>query len=192
MAQPQENSAKAELLKGVTLWCTGLPSSGKSSIARTLERQFKKWKLKVELLDGDVVRTHLSKGLNFSKEDRDTNIKRIGFVCNLLTRNGVAAIVSAVSPYREAREHNRRVIGSFVEVFVKTSVQECEKRDVKGLYKKARAGEIKGFTGVDDPYEEPQNAEVVCETEKESIEESIAKILSKLETLGYLRFSVRT
>lgn len=184
------NSAEtknAVLLRGVTVWFTGLPSSGKSTLARLLERQFRKWNIKTELLDGDVIRTNLSKGLGFSKEDRDINIKRVGFVCQLLTRNGIAAIVSVVSPYAETRDSVRRVIGNFVEVFVKTSVQECEKRDVKGLYKKARAGEIKGFTGVDDPYEEPKNPDVLCETEKEKPEESLAKVLQALEKLGYLK-----
>jgi len=177
----------AQLLKGVTIWFTGLPSSGKSTIARTLERQFRKWNIKTELLDGDVIRTHLSKGLGFSKEDRDTNIKRVGFVCQLLTRNDVAAIASVISPYREIRDAARRMIGNFVEVYVKTSLQECEKRDVKGLYKKARAGEIKGFTGVDDPYEEPLHPEIICETEKETAEASAAKVIQVLEKLGYLR-----
>ena len=173
--------------QGVTVWLTGLPSSGKSTIARLLERKLKASNHKVELLDGDVVRTHLSKDLGFSKEDRDTNVKRIGFVAHLLTRNGVIALVSAVSPYREARDYNRRMIGSFVEVYVKTSVVECEKRDVKGLYKKARAGEIKGMTGVNDPYEEPERADLVCETEKETAETSAEKILKKLTELGYLK-----
>lgn len=176
-----------QLLRGVTVWFTGLPSSGKSTIARLLERHLRKAKIKTELLDGDVIRTNLNKGLGFSKEDRDTNIKRVGFVCQLLTRNDVAAVVSVVSPYRDTRDAVRRMIGSFVEVYVKTSVAECENRDVKGLYKKARAGEITGFTGVDDPYEEPQRAEVVCETEKETPEESLAKVLNALESLGYLK-----
>ncbi len=174
-------------MKGVTLWFTGLPSSGKSTIARLVERRLRKAGIKVELLDGDVVRTNLSKGLGFSREDRNDNIKRIGFVCHLLTRNGIAAIVSAVSPYREARDANRRMIGNFVEVFVNTSAAECEKRDVKGLYKKARAGEIKGFTGVDDPYETPENPEVICDTVKEKPEESAEKVLRRLQELGYLK-----
>lgn len=186
MTESVFNAAEAKSLKGVTLWFTGLPSSGKSTIARIIERQFRKWNLKVELLDGDVIRTNLSKGLGFSKEDRDANIKRIGFVCHLLTRNGVIAIASAISPYKEIRDFNRRMIGNFVEVFVKTSVEECEKRDVKGLYKKARAGEIKGFTGVDDPYENPDNPEVTCETEKETPEQSAEKVIRRLEELGYL------
>ena len=172
--------------RGVTVWFTGLPSSGKSTLARSLERFLKKAGLAVELLDGDVVRTHLSKGLGFSREDRDLNIKRIGFVCHLLTRHGVIAIASAVSPYREARDENRRMIGNFVEVYVKASPAACEARDVKGLYKKARAGEIKGFTGVDDPYEEPEQPEVLCDTEKEAPEESVSKVVERLEALGYL------
>ncbi len=180
------SASEARLIKGVTVWFTGLPSSGKSTIARILERQFRKWNLKAELLDGDVIRTNLSKGLTFSKEDRDANIKRIGFVCHLLSRNEVIAMASAISPYREVRDYNRRMIGNFVEVYVKASVDECEKRDVKGLYKKARAGEIKGFTGVDDPYEEPLHAEVVCDTEHESPEQSAEKVIRRLEELGYL------
>lgn len=174
-------------MKGVTIWFTGLPSSGKSTVARILERKFRQWGLRCELLDGDVVRTNLSKGLGFSREDRDANIKRIGFVCHLLTRNDIIAIGSAISPFREARDYNRRLIGNFVEVYVKCSVEECEKRDVKGLYKKARAGEITGFTGVDDPYEEPLNPEVICETDKEIPEESAEKVIKKLEELGYLK-----
>jgi adenylylsulfate kinase len=181
--------SQVSVIKGVTLWFTGLPSSGKSTLARLVERQLRKLGAKVELLDGDVVRTNLSKGLGFSKEDRETNVKRIGFVCHLLSRNGVVAIASAVSPYRETRDYNRRVIGSFVEVYVKTALEECEKRDVKGLYKKARAGELKDFTGVDDPYEEPLNPEVVCETAGETPEQSAEKILNRLENLGYLKFS---
>lgn len=183
------NLQKATLKKGVTVWFTGLPSSGKSTIARLVERQCRKWKIKTELLDGDVVRTHLSKGLGFSKEDREINVKRIAFVCQLLTRNDVMAIASAISPYRETREQARQMIGSFVEVYVKTSIEECEKRDVKGLYQKARAGVVKGMTGVDDPYELPVNPEVVCETEKESPEECAAKVISKLRDLGYLELS---
>ena len=186
MSEFSETPSELRLLKGVTVWFTGLPSSGKSTIARILERQFRKWNLKVELLDGDVIRTNLSKGLTFSKEDRDANIKRIGFVCHLLTRNDVIAMASAISPYREVRDYNRRMIGNFVEVYVKASVDACEKRDVKGLYKKARAGEITGFTGVDDPYEEPLQAEVICDTENETPEQSAEKVVRRLEELGYL------
>lgn len=173
--------------KGVTIWFTGLPSSGKSTIARVLEKRFRQQGLKCELLDGDVVRTNLSKGLGFSKEDRDANIKRIGFVCHLLTRNDVIAIAAAISPYRSVRDYNRRMIGNFVEVYVKCGLDECEKRDVKGLFKKARAGELKGFTGVDDPYEEPLEPEVVCDTEKETPEQSADRVIQTLEALGYLQ-----
>lgn len=186
MSESVQQEKKLRLIRGVTVWFTGLPSSGKSTIARIVERQFRNQNVKVELLDGDVIRTNLSKGLTFSKEDRDLNIKRIGFVCHLLSRNEVAAIASAISPYREVRDYNRRMIGSFVEVFVKASVDECEKRDVKGLYKKAKAGEIKGFTGVDDPYEEPLNAEVICDTENETPEQSAAKVVQGLIDLGYM------
>jgi len=173
-------------VKGVTIWFTGLPSSGKSTVARILERRFRREGLKCELLDGDVVRTNLSKGLGFSREDRDANIKRIGFVAHLLTRNDVIAIAAAISPFREARDYNRKLIGNFVEVYIKCPVEECKKRDVKGLFKKARSGEITGFTGVDDPYEEPLQPEVVCETDKESAEESAERVIRKLEELGYL------
>ena len=171
---------------GVTIWFTGLSGSGKSTIARILEKRLRTMGWKVEVLDGDVVRTHLSKGLGFSKEDRDTNIKRIGFVCRLLTRNGVIAIAAAISPYREVRDYNRSLIGNFVEVYTKCALEECAKRDVKGLYQKAMAGEIKGFTGVDDPYEEPLHPEVVCETDKETPEQSAGRVLHKLEELRYI------
>lgn len=177
------------MAKGVTIWFTGLSGSGKSTIARIIEKRLKALGRNVEILDGDVVRTNLSKGLGFSKEDRDINIKRIGFVCHLLTRNGVIAIASAISPYREVRDYNRSLIGNFVEVYTKCSLEECARRDVKGLYKKAMAGEIKGFTGVDDPYEEPLHGEVVCETDKESPEQSADRIMSKLEELGYVGHS---
>ncbi len=176
-----------ELINGVTVWLTGLPSSGKSTVGRILERQLRKAGLKVELLDGDVIRTNLSKGLGFTREDRDINIKRVGFVCQLLTRNGVVAVATVISPYREIRDYVRRAVGNFVEVYVKTSVEECEKRDVKGLYKQARAGQISGFTGIDDPYEEPLHPEVICETEKETPEQSAQKVMNRLRELGYLR-----
>lgn len=138
------------------------------------------------MLDGDVVRTHLSKGLGFSREDRDTNIKRIAFVCNLLTRNGVICISAAISPYRETRAWARQEIGDFVEVYVKCPLDICRQRDVKGLYKLADEGKIKNFTGVDDPYEEPEHPELVIETATETIEESVDRILAKLVELGYL------
>jgi adenylyl-sulfate kinase len=172
--------------RGFVIWFTGLSGAGKSTIAEKLEPVLRERGCKVEQLDGDVVRTHLSKGLGFSKEDRDTNIRRIGFVAHLLSRNGVAVICSAISPYREIRDENRAMIGDFVEVYVKCPIDVLSERDVKGLYKKAIAGEIKNFTGVSDPYEEPLNPEVVVETDKETVEESAAKIIAKLEALGYL------
>jgi adenylylsulfate kinase len=176
--------------KGFCLWFTGLPSSGKSTIADILVPELRKREVKVEVFDGDVVRTNLSKGLTFSKEDRDVNIRRIGFVCDLLTRNGVNAIGAAISPYRSVRDENRKLVesngGAFIEVYVSTPVEECEKRDVKGLYKKARAGELKGFTGVDDPYEAPVNPEIEIKTEQEDPQTSAAKILSYLEGEGFI------
>jgi adenylylsulfate kinase len=172
--------------KGFVIWFTGLSGAGKSTIAEKLEPVLRERGRKVEMLDGDVVRTNLSKGLGFSKEDRDTNIRRIGFVAHLLSRNGVAVICSAISPYREIRDENRAMIGDFVEVFVKCPIDVLAERDVKGLYKKALAGEMKNFTGVSDPYEEPLNAEVVVETDRETVDESAAKIIAKLESMGYL------
>lgn len=172
--------------KGVTVWFTGLSGGGKTTISQGLEKLLKERNFLVEVLDGDLVRTHLSKGLGFSKEDRDTNIKRIGFVAHLLTRNGVIAIVAAISPYRDIRDEVRAMIGDFVEVYVNAPLEICESRDVKGLYHKARAGELKGFTGIDDPYQEPTNPELVCYTAIETIDESVAKVINKLEELGYI------
>jgi adenylylsulfate kinase len=175
-----------ELERGFTVWFTGLSGAGKTTLAERLAPRLKALGLKVELLDGDVVRTNLSKGLGFSKEDRDTNIRRIGFVCDLLTRNGVVAIASAISPYREIRDEVRGTIGDFVEVFVKCPIDVLAERDVKGLYKKAIAGEIKNFTGVSDPYEEPLTPEILVESDKETVDASLEKIVASLETLGYL------
>ncbi len=177
---------ETEKRKGFTVWFTGLSGSGKSTIAERVALKLERRGLPVEILDGDVVRTHLSKGLGFSHEDRDENIKRVGFVCQLLTRNGVAAIASVISPYREARDHNRQKIKNFVEVYTRCPIEICAERDLKGLYQKAKAGEIKGFTGVDDPYEPPLNPEVVCKTDTESVEESVDKVIRKLEEMGYL------
>lgn len=171
---------------GFTIWFTGLSGAGKSTLARAVEHSLRALDRNVETLDGDVVRTHLSKGLGFSREDRDTNIKRIAFVCNLLTRNGVVSIAAAISPYREAREWARKEIGNFVEVYVRCPIEICRQRDVKGLYKLVDEGKIKGFTGVDDPYEEPERPELVIETDKEMVEESVARIFARLEELGYL------
>ncbi|HEY7399989.1 MAG TPA: adenylyl-sulfate kinase [Actinomycetota bacterium] len=172
---------------GFTVWFTGLSGSGKSTIAEMLYHELRSRGLKTEILDGDVVRQNLSKGLGFSKEDRDTNILRIGFVADLLTRNGVATICCPISPYREARDAVRSQIGRFVEVFVHATVEEiAEHRDPKGLYKKALAGEITGFTGVDDPYEEPLSPELVVDTMDESPEESLRHVLDTLQRIGYI------
>lgn len=172
--------------KGFILWFTGLSGSGKTTITKALEPELKARGCKVEILDGDVVRTNLSKGLGFSQEDRDTNIRRIGFVAHLLSRNGVAVMTAAISPYRAIRDEIRAMEPNFVEVYITAPLEVCEDRDVKGLYAKARAGEIKGFTGIDDPYEEPLNPEIICYTERESVEESVKKVLTKLEQLGYI------
>ncbi|KPL10012.1 adenylylsulfate kinase [candidate division TA06 bacterium SM1_40] len=174
------------MAKGFTVWFTGLPCSGKTTVSQIVEKEIRATGRNVEVLDGDVVRTNLSKGLGFSKEDRDTNIKRIAFVCKLLTRNGAATIAAAISPYRAIRDHARMEIGNFVEVYVRCPVEVCEQRDVKGMYKKARAGEIQGFTGIDDPYEEPLAPEVVVDTDKEAPGESAQKVMAKLRELGYL------
>ncbi len=171
---------------GFTLWFTGLSGAGKSTLASAVEQRLRQYGRNVEVLDGDVVRTHLSKGLGFSREDRDTNIKRIAFVCKLLTRNGVICISAAISPYREAREWARREIGRFVEVYVKCPPDVCRQRDVKGLYRQVEEGKIKNFTGIDDPYEEPEAPELIIETARETPEESVAHIFAKLVELGYL------
>src|SRR5215831_2497030 len=172
--------------KGCTIWFTGLSGAGKSTLSEAIQERLTAMGRNVEILDGDIVRTHLSKGLGFSREDRDTNIKRIAFVCSLLTRNGVICISAAISPYREAREWARNEIGNFVEVYLKCPIEVCRKRDVKGLYKLADEGKITGFTGVDDPYEEPEHPELVIETDKETIEESVERIMNTLVTLGFL------
>jgi adenylyl-sulfate kinase len=163
-----------------------MSGAGKTTLATAVEEILRDRGLKVELLDGDVVRTNLSKGLGFSKEDRDTNIKRIGFVCKLLTRNGVVAIGSAISPYREVRDFIRQDIERFVEVYCNCPMEVLIERDVKGLYKKALAGEIENFTGISDPYEEPLNAEVVVNTDTETHQESVGKILARLEELNFI------
>ncbi|MGF1570559.1 MAG: adenylyl-sulfate kinase [Nodosilinea sp.] len=175
--------------RGLTIWLTGLSGSGKSTIAQALEAELRSRDCQLEVLDGDIVRTNLTKGLGFSREDRDENIRRIGFVAHLLTRNGVMVLVSAISPYRITRDEVRDRIGDFVEVYVDAPLNVCEDRDVKGLYKRARAGEIKQFTGIDDPYEAPLQPEVHCHTDRESVEESVAKIIATLEAMGYLSVS---
>jgi adenylylsulfate kinase len=181
-------------MTGFTLWFTGLSGSGKSTIAGIVGPELEERGRKVEYLDGDVVRTHLSKGLGFSKEDRDTNIERIGWVASRLTRHGAAVLVSAISPYEETRRTARAMVeefGAFVEVYVEASVEECARRDVKGLYEKAFAGEIKEFTGVSDPYEPPPSPELVIRTEEEGPERSAERVLEKLEELGILYGEVK-
>lgn len=174
-------------MKGCTLWFTGLSGAGKSTLAEAVAEELRRREMNVEILDGDVVRTNLSKGLGFSKEDRDINIRRIGFVCNLLTRNGVVAIAAAISPYKAIRNENRALVGDrFVEIYCECPLDELERRDVKGLYKKARAGEIKGFTGIDDPYEPPEKPEITINSQTETKEESLAKILRTLELMGFI------
>jgi adenylyl-sulfate kinase len=172
--------------QGVVLWFTGLSGAGKSTLAEAVAPKLTALGKKVEILDGDVVRTHLCKGLGFSREDRDTNVARIAFVSHLLQRNGVVVLVAAVSPFRETREAARRLIGDFVEIHVAPPLDECIKRDVKGLYKKAIAGEIEQFTGISDPYEAPLSPELVIDTSSGSVEDGAARILSKLRELGYL------
>ena len=170
---------------GFTLWFTGLSGSGKTTIAHLVGPELDRRGLVVEYLDGDTVRTHLSKGLGFSKEDRDTHIERVGWVASRLTRQGGAVIAATISPYEATRQEARERIdevGTFVEIYVKTSVDECAKRDVKGLYEKAFKGEIKEFTGVSDPYEPPENAEIVVDTENETVEESAGKVLAYVDS----------
>ena len=172
---------------GFTLWFTGLSGAGKSTLANLLADELRNRGHRVEILDGDEVRTNLSKGLGFSKEDRDINIRRIGYVCNLLARNGVIAISAAISPYREVRDEVRSMHSKFFEVFVKCPIHALTERDVKGLYKKALAGEIKNFTGVSDPYEEPLTPELTVETDRESREESFKRLLGALEAANLIR-----
>ena len=172
--------------RGFTLWFTGLSGSGKTTISELVERELRDRERPVEVLDGDIVRTNLSKGLSFSRDDRNVNVLRIGFVANLLTRNGVGVIVSAISPYKEARDQVRRRIVDFVEVFVDAPLEVCAERDVKGLYKKAFAGEIEQFTGVSDPYEPPNAPDLILKTDEEAPEESAQRVIEKLEFFGYL------
>jgi adenylylsulfate kinase len=172
--------------RGVTVWMTGFSGAGKSTITDALTQRLIAEGYDIEVLDGDIMRENLTKGLGFSKEDRDTNIRRIGFVAELLTRHGVIVIVPVISPYRAIREEMREKIGNFVEVFVNAPLAVCEDRDVKGLYKKARAGQINGFTGIDDPYEPPTNPEIECRTDLEELSESVDKVWNKLTELGYL------
>ncbi len=179
-------SGAESVRKGVTIWLTGLSGAGKSTIANELEKRLEILGAEFEMLDGDVIRTNLSQGLTFSRKDRDINVRRIGFVCELLNRHGVMAVTSAISPYREVREELKERIKDFVEVFVYCPIEECIRRDVKGLYKRALAGEIPNFTGISDPYEEPTNPDILVETMKESVEESVDKIIRHLQAKGYL------
>ena len=172
--------------KGFVIWLTGLPGCGKTTIGERLQKELKQRNLKVELFDGDEVRKNLSKGLGFSKEDRDTHNKRVIYVSKLLTRNGVNSIVCLISPYRSTRAFARENLPKFVEVYLKCSIEECVKRDPKGLYKKALAGEITNMTGIQDPYEEPLNPELVLDTEHNSATENLNKLIRKLEELGRL------
>jgi adenylylsulfate kinase len=174
-------------LTGATIWFTGLSGSGKSTVADLVEAELKRRGQPVEVMDGDVVRTHLSKGLGFSKEDRDENIRRIGFVCNLLSKHGVFAIAAAISPYRAIRDEVREAAGGkFLEVHVDCPLDECARRDVKGLYVKAMAGEIQNFTGVSDPYEPPLSPEVTLRTAEETPEQSAKRVIEALESRGLL------
>ncbi len=177
--------------KGLTLWFTGLSGAGKSTLSAPIAALLTEQGYNVEVLDGDEVRTHLSKGLGFSKDDRDTNIRRIGWVAKTLSRHGVIAITAAISPYRDVRDEVRGWVektgAGFIEIYVKCSIAVLAERDVKGLYKKALAGEIKNFTGVSDPYEEPTDPDVVVDSSVETIEESVRKIVAKLTELGYLQ-----
>jgi adenylyl-sulfate kinase len=173
-------------MKGLTIWLTGLPCSGKSTLANEIAKELLERGMRAELLDGDELRTNLSKGLGFSTEDRITNIRRVGWVCKLLTRNDTIVVCAVIAPYESARRKNREEIGRYMEVYVKAPLETLIERDVKGMYKKALAGEIKNFTGIDDPYEAPSKPEVVVETDRESIEESTLKILKTMEILGFI------
>jgi phosphoadenosine phosphosulfate reductase len=181
-----------EMHKGFTLWFTGMSGAGKSTISRLMELKLRQFGARVEVLDGDVVRTHLSKGLGYSKEDRDENVRRIGFVCELLARNGVIAVAAAISPYRDVRDEVRARIPNFVEVFVECPVEVLAQRDVKGLYRRALAGEIPQFTGISDPYEPPLSPEVTVNSSRETPEQSVEKIWATLERLGLVSFDRST
>ncbi len=173
--------------RGVTIWLTGLSGAGKSTIAERLSEQLRARERAVEVLDGDDVRTHLSRGLGYSRADRDTNVARIAFVAQLLTKHGVTVITAAISPYAAARDAARKAIGQFVEVYVRCSLDELTRRDVKGLYARALRGEIAHFTGVSDPYEEPRAPEVIVDSGTQTPDQSVALILAKLESAGYLQ-----
>lgn len=171
---------------GFTIWLTGLSGAGKTTLARAIEQRLKNQGHDVEVLDGDIMRSHLCKGLGFSREDRNTNIQRIAYVCSLLTRNGVICVSAVISPYEEAREWARQEIENFVEIYVKCPIEVCQQRDVKGLYKLASEGKIKHFTGVDDPYEVPTHPDLEVETDRYTLEECVNLIFAKLVASGYL------
>jgi len=178
---------KQNVEEGFTLWFTGLSGSGKSAVAdRVGMRLQEEHDHLVERLDGDIVRQHLTADLGFTKEDRNTNIKRVSFLAELLSRNGVSVLASFISPYRERRQKTREQVTNFIEVFVKCPIDVCAERDVKGLYEKARRGEIDNFTGISDPYEEPEEPEILLETHKEEVEESVQKVIDHLDENGYL------
>lgn len=177
--------------QGVTLWFTGLSGAGKTTLCKAVAEVLRSQGYKLEVFDGDIVRQNLSKDLGFSKADRDENIRRIGWLSQLLTRNGVIVLVSAISPYREIREEVRQSIGNFIEIYVNAPLEVCESRDVKGLYQKARAGKIKGFTGIDDPYEPPLNPEIECQTNLETIPDCVTKILNQLQNHQNLNGQVK-
>jgi len=181
-----EGMKKGMRTPGVTIWMTGLPSAGKSTIAVRLAEVLTAWKMPVELLDGDEIRERLSKGLGFSRQDRDENIRRISYVARLLTKHGVISIVAAISPYRATRDEARAEIGRFIEVHVNCELDECVRRDVKGLYKKAIAGQIKQFTGISDPYEAPLKPDLVVNTHAETLDQSVGKVLETLGAMGYV------
>jgi len=172
--------------KGVTVWFTGLPCSGKTAVADRVAEILRDRGYRVERLDGDIVRQSLTRDLGYSREDRNENIRRVTFVAKLLTRNGVIVLTSFISPYRDIRAYARQEIGNFIEVYTKCPLEICIQRDVKGMYQKAMRGEIKEFTGISDPYEEPLNPELILETDRESLEESVGKVIAKLKELGYI------
>lgn len=172
--------------EGFVLWFTGLSGAGKTTVAESVIEELKKYNIDYEYLDGDELREHLTKDLGFSKEDRDENIKRVGFVASLLSKHGVGVVSAFISPYQDMREHVRNISNNFIEVYVNASLEECEKRDVKGFYKKARAGDIKMFTGISDPYEPPQKPEIELNTGCETVEESTAKVIDYLKEKGFI------
>ncbi|MBD2693549.1 adenylyl-sulfate kinase [Anabaena catenula] len=186
--RPDKLSEKSRVMnhQGIIIWLTGLSGAGKTTIALSVAQELQTRGCRVELLDGDVVRTNLSQGLGFSKEDRNINVRRIGFVADLLSRNGIIAIIAAISPYRSIRDHLKQTTTNFVEVYVQAPLSVCESRDIKGLYAKARAGQIQNFTGISDPYEEPLNPDIICITDKFTVEQCVSQVVIYLEKQGYI------